>query len=570
MKSVLLAMFMALLVFTSIDSFAGPKNFGQGQPKTVEELPPGQLKKAIKALPPQAQGKALGILKQISFPEADTVNMRVSPDGSILYIDPIPETVGPEAADADVDPSIVFVQHSKPGAPNRVFLDFDGMDITSTGWNHAGKASVIAKPYDPSGNGVAYTQDELNRIYNIWQRIAEDYAPFDVDVTTEEPAIFTNTTGRVLFTEDTDTDGDCLYSCGWGGVAWLNVFGGSTYVSVYSPALVYWDNLGSGTTSYNAEAGSHEFGHNLGLSHDGTSAVTYYTGHGTGLISWSPIMGNGYYNNVTQFSIGEYPDANNQQDDLAVISGKLSYAVDDYPDTESTPLPAGGIINSATDVDWFYIDITEARELVVEVTPSWGNYDYNLHRDTRRGANLDIELSLIEPNGSHLVFNDPEDTKAAFAYDVTPGRYYIGITGKESENYSEYNSVGGYLITEGGPPPPPPPPDNPPPVAVIDRCPADIDGAVYIIKGKTLEVVLEGTGSTDDGNIVQYTWLNSSGGTVSGNSFLRLKLKTGTYTYTLQVTDDGGLSSEVSETIKVQKVTRHNRKQIKALQEKCS
>ena len=48
----------------------------------------------------------------------------------------------------------------------------------------------------------------------------------------------------------------------------------------------------------------HEFGHNLGLSHDGTTTgTTYYGGHGSGLVSWAPIMGNSYYNSMGQYFI---------------------------------------------------------------------------------------------------------------------------------------------------------------------------------------------------------------------------------------------------------------------------
>ena len=39
----------------------------------------------------------------------------------------------------------------------------------------------------------------------------------------------------------------------------------------YSPALVYYNNLGGGREDYVSEASSHEMGHNLGLSHDGTA-----------------------------------------------------------------------------------------------------------------------------------------------------------------------------------------------------------------------------------------------------------------------------------------------------------
>ena len=106
-----------------------------------------------------------------------------------------------------------------------------------------------------------------------------------------------------------------------------------------------------------AEASSHEFGHNLGLSHDGTrSGTEYYAGHGSGLVSWAPIMGNSYYNNVTQWSKGEYADANRTQDDLAIIDGKLGYVGDDHGDThgDATLLelsPSGGVVSSNPEQD---------------------------------------------------------------------------------------------------------------------------------------------------------------------------------------------------------------------------
>jgi Holliday junction DNA helicase RuvB len=55
-----------------------------------------------------------------------------------------------------------------------------------------------------------------------------------------------------------------------GGVAYVGVWGASYYAN-YQPALVYADHLGPDHPPYIAEAASHEFGHNLGLSHDGSS-----------------------------------------------------------------------------------------------------------------------------------------------------------------------------------------------------------------------------------------------------------------------------------------------------------
>ena len=146
---------------------------------------------------------------------------------------------------------------------------------------------------------------EAAAIAEIWHRVAEDYAAFDIDVTTEEPASFGPTVGRVLITaqDRRQRQGDALQHrrrrglCGRLRLLELR--------HLLLPALVYFENLAKGTT-YIAEACAHEFGHNLGLSHDGTGSTTYYAGHGSGYTSWAPIMGNSYYNNVTQWSKGEY------------------------------------------------------------------------------------------------------------------------------------------------------------------------------------------------------------------------------------------------------------------------
>lgn len=84
---------------------------------------------------------------------------------------------------------------------------------------------------------------------------------------------------------------------------------------------------------------STELGHNMGLSHDGvkdpaTGATTsgYYQGQG----DWAPIMGVGYYKPTTQFSKGEYLNANQLQDDYNVISTKVPYIAQLHGSTVAT------------------------------------------------------------------------------------------------------------------------------------------------------------------------------------------------------------------------------------------
>jgi len=158
-----------------------------------------------------------------------------------------------------------------------MYLDFDGHNLQNTAWN-VGRANVlVALPFDPSRNDnpvtvANFSQSEMNRIAEIWHRIAADYAAFDIDVTTEEPDVFTNTTGRILFTHDIDANGNSMPWQNATGAAYVDVFGLSDYATFHSPALVYYTNLYTYVQGYAppaAESASHEFGHQLGLSHDG-------------------------------------------------------------------------------------------------------------------------------------------------------------------------------------------------------------------------------------------------------------------------------------------------------------
>jgi hypothetical protein len=74
---------------------------------------------------------------------------------------------------------------------------------------------------------------------------------------------------------------------------------------------------------------------------------------------WAPIMGVGYYVPVTQWSRGEYPNANNFEDDVAKITTFIPRIADDYSNTRTGAafLTSGvtrhGLITTAADVDFF-------------------------------------------------------------------------------------------------------------------------------------------------------------------------------------------------------------------------
>src|SRR5574337_884236 len=389
-------------------------------------------------------------------------------EGRLLFIDDFPTPANADATTADAATASgaplptdqTFLLHSRPGAKRVIYLDFLGQVVTGTAWNNSySLAAIDAQPFDLDGVPSSFSAAELERIQYIWQRVAEDYAPFDVDVTTEEPPadVITRSSSadqyfgtRVLITQDWTAI--TASPCGCGGIAYVGSFDDTT--DGYKPAWVFFNQLGAGNEKYVAEAISHEAGHNLGLSHDGTSTTGYYAGHGSGATGWAPIMGVGYYKELTQWSKGEYPGANQTQDDLQIIQntgGPLR--PDDHGDTAAaaTPLDAlvsgstvslqgSGVIGTRTDVDVFSFSAGPGT-LSLSVGPG------------PRGPNLDILARLYDATGNLLASANPVDTlEAGISLTTTAaGIYYLFVdgTGKGdlSTGYSDYGSLGEYTIT---------------------------------------------------------------------------------------------------------------------------
>ncbi|MGA1267322.1 MAG: zinc-dependent metalloprotease family protein, partial [Phycisphaerales bacterium] len=362
----------------------------------------------------------------------------------------------------------VFTLHSRPGASRVVYLDMDGAVVTNSWWN---SGTLTMRPYSIDSDFSTFTQAELDAIAETWKRIAEDFAPYDIDVTTEEPASFGANVGHILVTRKASVEGPEIYTCGCGGVAYVGVWGGSNY-PFYQPALVFTDGVGTGPHNI-SEAASHELGHNLGLSHDNTSTQSYYGGHGSGNTKWGPIMGVGYSAQVSQWSIGEYADAQQFQDDLAIIAGKLRYRPDDHVDTDfaqatalqvvnetvvfsTNPVsdpgnadPANkGVIEDRTDIDLFSFS-SGPGTVDLSVTPAWIQSYYS---QGNRGMNLDVQAKLYTAGGTLIAQSNPtNDTFAQITTTVTGGDYVLAIEGVGvgdplTNGYTDYGSIGQYFI----------------------------------------------------------------------------------------------------------------------------
>ena len=380
---------------------------------------------------------------------------------SIRYQPPTPVAGAAAAGRAEVPPfplADTFNLHSLPGADFVLYLDFDGHTTTGTPWNTNGRpATFTSRPYSEDAD-PNFSDAEKETIQQVFLRVAEDYAPFNIDVTTEEPPledlrkVGANDTKWGIRTVITPDD---LPARGAGGVAFL----GSFQFDTDTPAFVF-----NPTEIGVAEAVSHEVGHSLGLSHDGrfSPPEEYYFGHGQGPTGWAPIMGAGYITGLTQFSQGEYPSANNQEDDLAIITDPalngatygysgLSYKTDEAGDTDATATPltvtggnqlsASGIITTRIDVDVYSFD-TSGGSVTLNVSSA------------PRGPNLDILAQLYDSNGQLVAQDNPaDDTSASITATLAAGRYFLRIdgVGKAANGtdfgYSDYGSIGQYTVT---------------------------------------------------------------------------------------------------------------------------
>lgn len=352
-----------------------------------------------------------------------------------------------------------FELHSRPTAKRTIYLDFTGATLSDTAWNSSG-GTITALPYDTDGDSGSFSDTEKQVIQNIYQRVAEDFAPFDIDVTTEEPPF-----GRLNRRDDADlvygttvliTNHSGVYECSCGGVAFVGVF--DSVGDYYKPALVFYDMLGSGYEKYVAEAISHEAGHNLGLLHDGYSGGGYYPGHSTGVANpsgWAPIMGVGYYQPLVQWSQGEYATANNTEDDFAVaVSNGAPLRTDDHGDSRGTAtaltvttvgglrrLSGAGVIGTRTDTDYFKF-VGGAGPTTITVTAS------------ALEPNLDVAFRLLRSDGTEVARVSPQGTLSATMRVTLPsaGTYYIVVDGvgwddPATKGYSDYGSLGAYKIS---------------------------------------------------------------------------------------------------------------------------
>jgi hypothetical protein len=338
--------------------------------------------------------------------------------------------------------------NSYTSAPAVIFLDFDGHIVSGTMWNVSG--AFTCNPAGLSNAGIT----------EVFNRVAEDYRPFNINVTTDEtkynsaPA---NKRIRVVITTSNE-----WYGSGAGGVAYMNSFtwGDNTPCFVFSALLNY-------NIKNIAEAASHEAGHTLGLRHQSTYNAScvktsdYNWGTGSGEIGWAPIMGAGYGQNMTLWNSGPNSlGCNTIQSDLTIITNATNgfgYRSDDHTDTYSSATTAGfnsdnqftisGVVEKNDDKDLFKFTLAEFGRLELNAVP------YNVGA-SNSGSDLDLQVEFLDANYTTIgIYNPGNLLSSVIDTLISAGTYYLRIDGKGNIYAPEYGSLGSYSLqatfTEG-------------------------------------------------------------------------------------------------------------------------
>lgn len=374
-------------------------------------------------------------------------SVHIDSKGRILHIDAGPTaastdgvTMATTTATAAVTSAVgdnpfpfdqTFKLHSKPGSTRVLYLNFIGQGIYPA--------------FDTDKLPGTFSNAERLIVQKVLLRVAEDFAAFDVDITTEPAAAAPGKIGAtILITPQASSIG---------GYAYFNTF--TTFAPSAATAFCYPNNLLNAEKPI-ADCISHELGHTLGLLHQGQLPSTvYYAGQGAGETGWAPIMGVGYYKNLVQWAKGEYANANNTQDSYAVMLRQgLSPRADDHGDTIALAdaltsrrenglnnLTGLGVIESPADIDMFQF-FAGAGPVSLTVTGA------------ALGSKLDLALQLLDVNGKVLASSSTTATTLAKTIAATlpvQGVYYLSVAGAGRGNplvtgYTKYGSIGQYSI----------------------------------------------------------------------------------------------------------------------------
>jgi len=337
---------------------------------------------------------------------------------------------------------------SKPGAAHTLYLDFNG-HFEASWWNSRGNYSNVVTPifdtdYDPSRFGA----DDQEIIRDIWKAVAEDFAPFDVNVTTQYYGPFND--GQALRVAIGGSSADWYVDPAQQGRPTGTSNAGSfddptksNVVYVFEDEFnnLFIERLKLATTI------SHEAGHGFGLLHhvvfDGNGEIV--SEYNPGTATWTPIMGDNLSTDRTTWGLGFAEDG--LQDDMAFLSWKLGTRADDHGNGWSTasalsaPLTAydamtgRGIIESTADIDAFRFNAAGQIDVSVAGLKWVGNLMPVVELWSSQGLMATAIPTRGYPDTGNLM-------SAKLSANVAAGEYMVVV-----RSLGDYGDVGQYTVT---------------------------------------------------------------------------------------------------------------------------
>lgn len=350
-------------------------------------------------------------------------------------------------AELDIDMGLPLLD-SKPGAAHTLYLDFNG-HIEGAWWNPRGNYSNVVTPifdtdYDPSRFGA----DDQEIIRDIWKAVAEDFAPFDINVTTHFYGEINDGQGLRVAIGGSSADWyvDPAQQGRPTGTSNSGSFDDPTksnvvYVFEDEFSNLFIERLKLATTI------SHEAGHGFGLLHhvvfgaNGEIVSEYNPGTST----WTPIMGDNLSTDRTTWGLGFAEDG--LQDDMAFLSWKLGTRADDHGNRWSTasalsaPLTAHGamtgrgIIESTADDDAFRFNAAGQ----IDVSVAGLKWVGNLMPVVELWSSQGLMATAIPTRG----YADTGNLMSAkLTANVAAGEYMVIV-----RSVGDYGDVGQYTVT---------------------------------------------------------------------------------------------------------------------------
>jgi len=362
------------------------------------------------------------------------------------------------------------VLNSLPGSGDALYLDYDGHAATDD-WG-----TYVALPFDFSGNAAEFSPGERLSIFNQWRVVAEDYSPFNVNITTVNPGSFGD--GQAMRMVMTNSTSALLGEPpNVAGIAFLDSYGGFSTNTAFTFMLTHHGFSGAAgglagwltcTAMTIGNTATHEFGHTLNLEHYSADGLS------PGDVKPTAIMATQTGVKRAIWAQGTVESLVAQDDDTVIASARntFGYRADDHGNTTATATvmsgaTANGIIENVdtADVDYFRFTAFGTTTITVDINTYLANLDPVLELYDNQGtlietaapANpVDAVITRMLPNGTYFARvrsngGQGESGQYTLRVDVVPPpTLNVPSTPGDDQISIQFTSPTDYLVTFGG------------------------------------------------------------------------------------------------------------------------